>query len=309
MTLAVLINPGGGSAGSDAIERVRAALAGAGVEAAIEQVAGPDLAARAAELARHGAGAIVAAGGDGTASAVAGAVAGTGTALGILPLGTLNHLARDLGIPFDLDEAAAILAGGRRQRIDLADVNGRRFVNNSSVGLYPLLVDRREAGQKRRGWGKKTAMLVASVRTLARFHHYRLRLAMEGGNLDIETPLLFVGNNDYAVALPDPGRRESISDGRLSVMVLRKTGRAGLVATALRALVDRTREDDMIRLEVSGELTVASRRRALSVAVDGETVTLEPPLRYRTLPGALWVIAPAAGGAAPPGVAHSPHRP
>ena len=309
MKLPVLINPGGGSAADDAVDRVRAALDRAGIDSAIELVAGPALAARATELATGATPTIVAAGGDGTMSAVGGALAGTDTALGILPLGTLNHLARDLGISFNLDEAAATLAAGHRHKIDSAEVNGRRFVNNSSVGLYPLLVDSREAGQRRWGWTKKKAMLLASLRTLARFHHHRLRLSAGGRSLDIETPLLFVGNNDYAVTLPNVGQRASLTDGKLSVMVMHKTGRAGLVAIIARALFNRGRPGDMIRADMADELTVESRRSHLSVAVDGETVRLTPPLHYRIHPKSLWVIAPVHTGQASASVAHPPHRP
>ena len=115
MDIPVLINPGGGSAGADAVDRVRSALDAAGLTVRIEEVAGPDLTDRATQLAADGAPLIVAAGGDGTLSAVGGALAGSDTALGILPLGTLNHLARDLGISFDLGEAAAIIAAGYRR--------------------------------------------------------------------------------------------------------------------------------------------------------------------------------------------------
>ena len=159
MKLPVLINPGGGSAGDDAIPLVKAALAAAGIEAAIEEVDGPDLDVRATELANRGAKTIAAAGGDGTLSAVGGALAGTQTALAILPLGTLNHLARDVGISFELEEAARVIAAGHRQRIDVAELKGRVFVNKSAIGLYPLMVADREGQQDRLGRSKKFAPL------------------------------------------------------------------------------------------------------------------------------------------------------
>ena len=111
----------------------------------------------------------VAGGGDGTLSCAAGHLAGTGRPLGILPLGTLNHLARDAGIPAGLEEAAAIIAAGHVREIDLAEVNGRVFVNNSSVGLYPDMVRLREAEQERKGRSKRLAMLSASLTTLRSF--------------------------------------------------------------------------------------------------------------------------------------------
>ena len=293
MKLAVLINPGGGSAGGDAIERVAAALAKAGIDAAIEQVDGPDLDERASHLASRGARIVVACGGDGTLSAVGGALAGTQTALGIMPLGTLNHLARDLGIPFDLDEAAAILAAGHRLAIDVAELNGRTFVNNSAIGLYPLMVADREGQQERLGRSKKLAMLVAGVRTLFRFHHYRLSLTVNGGDTaTLETPLLFVGNNLYRTTMPRAGCRDRLDDGKLSVVITRKAGRAAMLHGMLLSLIGKASSKQLIELDDVTTLRVASRRSALTVSADGETLHLPPPLDYRIRPKALWVIGP-----------------
>lgn len=299
MSFSVLINPGGGSAGGDAIARVKAALARHGLDGTIEQVPGPELADRAAALAKAGAEIVVAAGGDGTQSAVAGALAGTATAHGVLPLGTLNHLARDLGISLDLDEAVATLAAGHRRKIDLASLNGRYFVNNSAIGLYPLMVVGREAMQranKSKIWGssKKWVMLVSSIRTLVRFRHHRLRLLVNDSEVEtLVTPLLFVGNNDYQLTLPAAGKRDKLDAGRLCVVVMRRTGRLGLVAASLRLLAGRSRDDDMVHLDDVQRLKVSSHRSQLTVSSDGETLCLAPPLDYRIHPQALTVIAPA----------------
>ena len=212
-------------------------------------------------------------------------------------MGTLNHLARDLGIPFDLDEAATVLAAGPRRTIDLAEVNGRTFVNNSAIGLYPLMVVDRDSQQHRLGRSKRLAMLVASLRTLANFHDQRLTLRVNGekeGRLD--TPLLFVGNNDYRLAFPAAGRREALDDGRLCVMVTRKKGVPGLIAATARALLGILRDDDMIRLEDVQRLDVHARASHLTVSLDGETVRLDAPLSYSIRPGALSVVAPPVSG-------------
>ena len=121
---------------------------------------------------------LIVGGGDGTISAAASALVGTETVLGILPLGTLNHFARDLGIPTDLDEAATLIARGSERRVDVAEMNGRIFINNSAIGLYPLMVVDRDLQRKRLGRSKRLAMLVASLRTLARFNHQRLTLTV-----------------------------------------------------------------------------------------------------------------------------------
>ena len=231
-------------------------------------------------------------GGDGTIRAAAGAIAGSPTRLGILPLGTLNHFARDLGIPTDLGEAAALIATGTERRVDIAEMNGRTFINNSAVGLYPLMVVDRDLQRKRRLRSKRLAMVIASIRTLIRFGHQRLTLTVNDKQTRVDTPLLFVGNNEYQLALPGAGQRDTLDDGKLCVLVLRKKTRAGFVAAVVRALIGRTHNDDMVRLDDVERLRVDSRRRHLKVSLDGEVLRIEPPLDYRIRKAALRVIAP-----------------
>jgi len=294
MEAVTLINMGGGGVAADVETRIGAALAAAGIDSQVVAVAGKDIAARAAAEVEHGAPLLVAAGGDGTIGAVAGALAGSATALGILPLGTLNHFARDLGIPPDLDQAARLIAAGQTRRVDVAEVNRRAFVNNASIGLYPLMVVDRDAQRQRLGRSKRLAMLVASLRTMARFHARRLKLSVDGGESRVDTPLLFVGNNDYRLALPGAGSRERLDGGELSVMVMRSKSLPGFLAATGRALLGLSREDDMVRLDGVRELRVDGGGTHLTLAVDGETLALAPPLAFSIRPGALTVIAPGA---------------
>ncbi|HEX6217694.1 MAG TPA: diacylglycerol kinase family protein [Sphingomicrobium sp.] len=287
-----IINAGGGSVGDDSGDRVRAALAKAGVDSEVAVLDAGKIEGRAADAVKSGARMVIAAGGDGTIGTVASVLAGTDTALAILPLGTLNHFARDLGIPADLDEAAALVATGKARSVDVGEVNGRIFINNSAIGLYPLMVLDRDTQQRRLGRSKWLALVVASVRTLVRFGHQRLRLTVNGRPAPADTPLLFVGNNDYKLDLPNAGSRDSLSDGKLCVMVMRSKSRAGFVAATARALLGRTRGNDMARLDNVTMLRVESRRSSLPVALDGETNYMKPPLDYRIRPGALKVIAP-----------------
>jgi diacylglycerol kinase family enzyme len=147
--------------------------------------------------------------------------------------------------------------------------------------------------RKRLGRSKRLAMLVASIRTLVRFKHQRLTLTVNDQEAQVETPLLFVGNNDYRIDLGAPGQRESIDDGRLFVLVMRKKTRLGLVAASIRALFNRARRDDMVQLEGVERLRVDSRRSSLSVSLDGEVMHAAPPLDYRIRKKALRVIAPS----------------
>ena len=283
---------GGMARGEKEAGEIQGALAAAGVTARVELLDGGGIAERAKSAVDTGADLLIVGGGDGSVSAAAGVLAGTKTRLGVLPLGTLNHFARDLGIPVDLAEAAMLIGKGKARPIDVAEVNGRIFVNNSAIGLYPLMVIDRELQQKRLGRSKRLAMLVASARTLARFNHYRLTLTVNNERARVDTPLLFVGNNDYRIDLRAPGRRESLEDGRLSVFVMRKKTRRGLIAATIRALLGRTRDDDMVRLEDVQRLQVASRRSHLMISVDGEVESVAGPLDYRVRKGALEVVAP-----------------
>jgi YegS/Rv2252/BmrU family lipid kinase len=290
----VLLNRGGGAVAADPKigDKVARALKKAGVEAKIELIGGSDCAVRCRMIAERGDELLVVGGGDGTISAAASALVGTETLLGILPLGTLNHFARDLGIPTKLADAAKLIAERPVRQVDVAEMNDRIFINNSAIGLYPLLVVDRDSQRKRLGRPKAVAMIVASIRTLVRFGHQRLTLTVNDREGQVDTPLLFVGNNDYRTDLPAAGQRESVEDGRLSVLVMRKKTRRGFIAASVRALLNRARADDMVRLDGVERLRVSSRKRRLVVSLDGEVVRAEPPLEYRIRPKALRVIAP-----------------
>jgi diacylglycerol kinase family enzyme len=290
----VLLNRGGGAVAADAqiARKVRNAVRAAGIDAEIEMISGGDCEVRARAIAERGDPLLVVGGGDGTISAAAAALVGTETLLGILPLGTLNHFARDLGIPTDLVEAAKLIADRSERHVDVGEMNEHIFINNSAIGLYPRMVVDRDAQQERLGRSKRVAMVIASLRTLARFNHQRLTLTVNDAKQRVDTPLLFVGNNEYRTDLGAAGRRQSIEDGELSVYVMRKKTRRGFVAATVRALFDRTRPDDMEKIDGVERLRVGSHRGSLVVSLDGEVVRAIPPLDYRIRKRALRVIAP-----------------
>ena len=295
MPATVLLNRGGGAVAADSeiADKVSAALAAAKVDAKVELIEGGDCAVRCKAIAERGDELLIVGGGDGTISAAASALVGTKTRLGILPLGTLNHFARDLGIPPELDKAAELIASGKDRRVDVAEMNERIFINNSAIGLYPLMVVDRDLQRRRLGRSKRLAMLVASVRTLARFNHQRLALTVnKERKARLDTPLLFVGNNNYRIDLGAAGQRDSIDAGELCVMVMRQKTRAGLIAASVRALFNRSRPDDMVYLDGVERLRVASHKSQLAVSLDGEVVVSAPPLDYRIRKKALRVIAP-----------------
>ncbi len=289
METAILLNRGGGSATDRS--RVEEALQRAGIAATGRWLEGSEIAQAARDAVNAGARLVIAGGGDGTISAAAGALCGTDVALGILPLGTLNHFARDLGIPLDIDEAAKLITSGARRKVDVAEVNGRVFVNNSSIGVYPLLVRERDAQRRQLGRGKALAMAIAAARTLIRFSKNRLNVTIGDREASVETPLLFVGNNRYRLRMPRAGTREQLDGGELCVLVLRRKSLPGFAAAALRAVLGRERRQDVARIDDVRDLQVDSARSALTVSLDGETALMKTPLRYVARPQALTVIA------------------
>jgi diacylglycerol kinase family enzyme len=279
------------------VERVRAAFATHRISAEILLLPGEELLAAAKRArARAEAGeidAVVVGGGDGTISTVAGVLAGTGIPLGLLPLGTLNHFAKDLGLPLDLDGAVAAIAAGVPRPIDVAEVNDKVFVNNSSIGLYPYMVLDRDRRRRLHGLAKWTAMALAAFRALRYLPVRRLSIRAEGWSEPCRTPCLFIGNNEYSLAMPELGRRASLQDGALCLYVARAQGRLHLLWLALRAALGFFEEMRDLRNLTVASVEIDARTSRLLVARDGEVEFLRPPLRYRARPGALQVLLPA----------------
>lgn len=297
MKARVVVNVAGGSASSQEAraleERIRSGLRSGGVEADVRSVGPREISRAMADgAAAKDVDMLVAGGGDGTISAAAAALAGTGRPLGILPLGTLNHLARDAGIPTKLSAALAVIAGGHVRTIDVAEVNGRVFVNNSSVGLYPNMVRLREAERERAGRSKRLAMLSAGLHTLRSFREHRLWISAAGFEAPVRTPLLFVGNNRYVVNLFALGTRERLDEGKLCLYAVRGRSRARFLWAGLRGIFGKLDQQRDFITAYPEEVEISSDRAALIVSIDGEAVPMKTPLRYRIRPGALKLIVP-----------------
>jgi YegS/Rv2252/BmrU family lipid kinase len=272
--------------------RVAEILAAGGVKADILLAQnGAEVGDLAREAVRDSCPVIVAGGGDGTANAVAAAVVGSDKILGVLPLGTLNHFARDLKIPFDLEGAAATIVAGHTTKVDVGEVNGRIFLNNSSLGLYPIIVHERKK-QQRLGSGKWPAFVWAAITALRRYPFLHVKLSARGTSFDIRTPFVFVGNNEYVMERFQIGLRESLNRAVLSLYMAKRTGRLGLVRLALRALLGRLREDKDFLALTTKEVRIKTRHKILRAAFDGEVAAMETPLHYRIRPRALRVIVP-----------------
>jgi len=290
--IVVIVNAGSGAGGAEALAdqvgrafrdagaaaEIRLAHGGAEIDAALEAALGesPDV--------------IVAAGGDGTVSTVAAALAGGDVAMGVLPLGTLNHFAKDFGLPLELDAAVAQVVHGEPVRVDVGEVNGRVFVNNSSLGLYADMVRDRERQQKRLGRGKWPALAWAALATLRRYPFLNVRLSIDGREQRWRTPFVFIGNNEYLMEGFAIGARAGMQDGVLSLYVAQRPGRLRLLQLAARALLGRLRQARDFAAMSAAEIVVESRRHRLRVAFDGEVTVMTPPLVYRIRRGSLAVL-------------------
>lgn len=275
--------------------RAAAAFARHGVRAEIKLVEGHGLGSALAEAldqaARGEIDAIVAGGGDGTVRTVAAALSDTGLPLGVLPLGTMNHFAKDLALPLSIEAAAGVIAQGRARAVDLAEVNGATFINNASIGIYPYLVTDRER-RRRHGLHKWLAMMAAALRMLRHFPRRRLRISAQGLEKPYRTPCLFVGNNRYGTELFALGRRERLDAGKLWFYVVRPRNPLGFLWMICRMCVGRlsqVRDLDTFEFEAA---EVGSKASRLPVALDGEVEVLRTPLRFQIRPGALRVIVP-----------------
>jgi diacylglycerol kinase family enzyme len=295
LDVAVILNPVSGNGGGDEIAtRLVRLFAAHGREAKI-LAGGPgrSVADQAKRAVTEGCRVAVAAGGDGTVNAVAAAVAGTGIPLGLLPIGTLNHFAKDLGLPLDLEDAVRLVSQGPTRRVDVGEVNGKVFVNNSSIGVYPRIVAlRNRAGVG--GRGKWLAALWATMAVLRRRPFMAVRIRAGDETVLRRTPFVFVGNNPYRMVGIHAGSRSSLTGGLLALYVMHAEQRRSLLVLGWRVVlggVDRVRELELFEVE---EAVVETRRR-VAVALDGEINHLDPPLTYRIRPRDLLVIAVEPG--------------
>ncbi len=236
--------------------------------------------------------AVVAAGGDGTISGVAALLAGKKLPLGILPFGTLNHFAKDLLIPLTTDEAIKIIAENNIIKIDLGEVNGNIFINNSSIGFYPKIVLNRKKN-KTGLWGNKwLSMAAAFLKLFSLFPVHHVNVKTDNDSKRCKTPFVFVGNNEYKFDIFNLGSRENLSDGKLSLYYPNTTGRISMIKFALLALTDKLDQSKDFESSLAKNIVIEVNKRKINVSLDGEVIKLKPPLEYRIRPLALNVIAP-----------------
>lgn len=297
MKMAIVLNQSAGTLVGrpldDTVAAIRAAFEARGAEVALtaaEPAACTDEIRRALE---SDAEMVVVGGGDGTINTAVNMVLPAGKAMGVLPLGTLNLLARDLGTPLDLDEAVHALADGAVRAIDVAEVNGELFLNSSVLGFYPTVVQERERQRRQHHLLKWPAMAAAMAKAIYRLPMLDVRIDWGEGPRRVRTPVLAVSNDPYDAAAGSMLVRRSVLDsGKLGVYVARHRDSWAMLRLMGRMVLGTWQQDEELETLTAPHLTVHSRRRRLKMVNDGEVRQMEPPLHYRIRPKALRILAP-----------------
>ena len=294
MRITVLLNAAsGGGTAPETARQVEQRLSEAGHAAEVHLArSGSELERLAKKAAKDRPDAVLAGGGDGTINTAAAALMDTGLPLGVLPLGTLNHFAKDLGIPLALADAVGTALAGHTTAVDVGEVNGHVFLNNSSIGVYPRVLRLRER-HRQRGRSKWIAAFWAVLAVLRRHSFMGVRVVADGETFVRRTPFVFVGNNEYRMEGLSAGTRESLTDGRLSLYIMNAGGRRSLLWLAWNVLIGRTRKLPELETRSMLEAEIETHRGDLQVALDGEVMKERGPLAYRVRPGALRVFTPA----------------
>jgi diacylglycerol kinase family enzyme len=231
---------------------------------------------------KAGATRVLVAGGDGSIRSGARAIVGSPCELAVLPSGTLNHFAKDHGIPVDLAKAVTAAGGEITIAIDAGRVGDTLFLNTSSIGAYVSFVRRRERLEKELGY--RLASLVAAIRTFSVMPTIAVELEVEGKAMTYRTPLVFIGVGERELQLPSLGKR--VTDGKrgLHVIVVRGRRKARLLATAMAAIsrgVETAAQAPELDSFIVDKCTIRMRRSRVPVALDGEEEIMTLPLEYR----------------------------
>ncbi len=248
------------------------------------------LAAAARQAIADGYTTLVAAGGDGTIRTVAAVVASHDITLGVIPVGTFNHFAKDAGIPLDLTEAVQTIITGQRRPIDYFTVNGRFCLNSANLGLHAVFVRRRQAYE--RIIGKWLAIPVALAQALIRFNAWRFTLSLPHQRHTLVTPVIFIGHNDYQVERLGLPSHPQAKRGDLSIYTLECQTRRRLLWLIILSLFGQLRHERYFRTWTAQHCQV-NARSTTHITLDGELIRLKSPLNFEAHPGGLTVLVPS----------------
>ncbi len=289
------VNPGGGSA-----DAARAAI-GADARFALREVEPRALGEAMRAAAGDGHRRVLVSGGDGTVAVAAAAAAETRQELAVLPGGTLNHFATDLGLPTAEAAACLDLAADRGsvRPADLAYVNDHAILNTSAVGAYVTFVRTRERLERWSGY--RLASLLAAGRTWSGLRGFTVGIregerAGDPAHVYAESPLVFLGVGERDFTRAGGGSRVPGGRRALHVVVVRAASRSRVLALAARAAVEGLEsvaaESDAVDVTLVDACEIRLPRPRGRVAIDGELVQLTAPLRYRIARDAFLAVGP-----------------
>lgn len=221
---------------------------------------------------------IVAAGGDGTVNACANLAVKHNLPMGVIPVGTLNHFAKDIGLQLNTKNAAQSIMNGSAKKIDYCSVNGHVFVNNASIGTYPATVLKRDKLQPK--FGKWPAATLAFLQEVRQLKATRLRFELNGKRLQFKTPLVFIGNNSYQLHKIGFTNRVNVTNGNLFLYVVKANRVGALMRLVIGLFIGRNDRRHGFSAMTQQSLKVISHKPMLEVAVDGEVISLQPPLEF-----------------------------
>jgi YegS/Rv2252/BmrU family lipid kinase len=289
----LLLNARAGSAGADSAVALRTAFADRGYNVTIDGDEETSLAERVSRAVESPAEVIVAAGGDGTVTAVAEAVLRKKKILAILPLGTANLLARDLGLPLELAQWVTELGKMRVRKIDVGEVNGRIFLHKVVIGTIPGIAAAREQIRDRSDPGALIGFLAHFIRRLERARAMAAKITLGGGETRVErVQSIAVVNNDYDEGVGQFFSRSCLDAGMLSLYVIRHLSLGDVLRLAAEMLLGNWRKDQAIEIEQVRHVSIRVKRPMVKAMMDGEIVSLDTPLRFNVRPCALSVLAP-----------------
>lgn len=257
-----------------------------------------DIARQMIDKAHAQGGAVIVAGGDGAINAVVQMLGDTPCPFGVIPQGTFNYFARSHGIPTDAGDATRALLRARVQPVQIGLVNDHAFLVNASLGLYPQLLEDREAYKRQFGRSRLVAMVAGIVSLFREHRQLRIRLEVDGVAREMRTPTLFVGNNRLQLEQIGIPLANVVEAGQLVALTVRPIGTPAMLWLMLLGAFGRLGEaEEVISFgvrDMTVRLPTLSRRirKRIKVATDGETVWLDAPLRIRVAPQPLYLLKP-----------------
>ena len=237
-------------------------------------------------------GIIVAAGGDGTINAIAQLLIHLPIELGILPLGTFNYVARALHIPVDLPAAVQNLIEGQPRHIHVGQVNGKVYLNNASIGLYPVIIENREYYNKKFGRFPLVAYLSGLSTLLKPYHPFKLKIKIDGQKHPIDSPMVFFGNNQLQLQDLKLRLASCAAQGKLAGVAIHQVNRWQLLQLMLKLFQGELEQAKDVYSFCADHVEILSKRPQMKVALDGEIIRLQTPLRFSVLHDAIQVRVP-----------------